>query len=101
MFFKGRRTFGQLLGMEEGISTGTLTDRISMLDGKGVISRRPCKDDKRSVEYSLTSKGKRLEPVLVEMVLWVAENEMPDLPSDSVDSLRQTRIFDQNCKTRQ
>lgn len=71
-----------------------------MLHDKGVISREPCKDDRRSAEYSLTSKGKELEPVLVEMVLWVAKNEMPDLPSDAVDNLRQTRIFDQNCKRR-
>ncbi|MGR3343463.1 MAG: winged helix-turn-helix transcriptional regulator [Paracoccaceae bacterium] len=100
IFFKGRRTFGQLLGMDEGISTGTLTDRITMLQKKGIISRKSRKDDRRSVDYNLTLKGKDLEPVLVEMVLWVASHEMTDIPEDLVKNLRPRHIFDQSCKRR-
>ena len=100
IFFKGHRTFSQLLGMEEGISTGTLTDRITMLQDKGIIRRKSRKDDRRSVEYSLTSKGRALEPVLVEMVIWVANNEIPDIPSDAIANLRKTRVFDKNSKAR-
>lgn len=96
IFFKGKRTFSQLLGMEEGISTGTLTDRITTLQDKGIIDRKSHAGDKRSVDYSMTTKGKALEPVLVEMILWAADNEMQDLPKEAIDGLRQTRVFDLN-----
>ena len=82
--------------------TGTLTDRITTLQDKGIIDRKSHLGDKRSVDYSMTAKGKALEPVLVEMVLWAADNEMNDIPKAALDGLRQTRVFDQNsCKQRQ
>jgi len=93
ILFKGKRTFGQLLGMAEGISTGTLAGRISMLQDEGIISRKARTDDRRSVDYGLTAKGRDLEPVMVEMVLWAADYELPNLPRDAVEKLRQTRKF--------
>ncbi len=85
------RSFGQLLKMDEGISTGTLSSRISMLLQRGIISRNDCLDDKRAIEYRLSDKGRELEPVLVEMILWVAEHEMTDLPPKAVANLKQAR----------
>ena len=94
LLFYGRRTFSQLLGMDEGISTGTLASRIAKLEDDGLLDRHSSTEDKRSKSYTLTQKGKSLEPVLVEMVLWAADNEMPDLPKQAVEHLRQTRSFD-------
>jgi len=101
MIFKGQRTYGQLLEMDEGISTGTLAARVCKLEEDGVIVRRTRTDDKRSVSYSLTQKGKNLEPVLVEMVLWAADNEMPDLPKSAVDRLRKSRVFEPRYRNEQ
>jgi len=101
MIFKGQRTYGQLLEMDEGISTGTLAARVCKLEKDGVIVRRTRTDDKRSVSYSLTQKGKNLEPVLVEMVLWAADNEMPDLPKSAVDRLRKSRVFEPRYRNEQ
>lgn len=91
LLFKGKRTFSQLLGMSEGISTGTLTGRVAMLRDDGIINRTSREDDRRSVDYGLTPKGKGLEPVIAEMILWAAENEMPGLPKDAVARLKRTR----------
>ena len=90
------RTFSQLMTMNERISTGTLSTRICKLQELGIIDRQSSLDDKRSADYSLTQKGKDLEPMMVEMVLWAADHEMPELPKNVVDNLRQTRMFDPN-----
>ncbi len=88
------RTFSQLMSMKERISTGTLATRICKLQELGIIDRQSSPDDKRSADYSLTQKGKDLEPMMVEMVLWAADHEMPELPKNVIDNLRQTRMFD-------
>lgn len=93
LIFYPVRSFGQLLKMEEGISTGTLSTRMATLLKRGIVCRKDRLDDKRAVEYRLSDKGRKLEPVLVEMILWVADNEMPDLPQDAVETLRQQRTL--------
>jgi len=93
---KGRRTFSQLLGMEEGISTGTLSDRVAMLQDQGIVTRKAREDDRRSVEYGLTPKGKELEPVLSEIVTWVTNNQMTDAAAEAVDSAPRARSRSKN-----
>jgi DNA-binding HxlR family transcriptional regulator len=93
LLFYRIRSFGDLLRMPEGISTGTLTTRISILLDRGILCRRESSEDKRAVEYRLTEKGMRLEPMLVEMVLWAADNEMPDLPEKAVEYVREQKTL--------
>jgi DNA-binding MarR family transcriptional regulator len=42
------------------VSSGTLTNRLDRLEGKGLIERRPNPDDRRSVEVALTRRGLEL-----------------------------------------
>jgi DNA-binding MarR family transcriptional regulator len=42
------------------VSSGTLTNRLDRLEGKGLIERRPNPDDRRSVEVGLTKRGLEL-----------------------------------------
>lgn len=97
LFFHSVRTFNQLLEIDESISTGTLTTRIQKLQENGIVDRQQSETDRRSVNYKLTDVGRSLEPVMVEMVLWVADNELADLPKVHVEELREKRSFQDVC----
>lgn len=42
------------------ISSGGLTDRLARLEARGLIARRPSKEDKRSIAVELTRQGREL-----------------------------------------
>jgi len=56
--------FGQFLGSIEGINTKTLSIRLKDLEGYGLIERNVTQQRPLQVEYSLTKKGKALDPIL-------------------------------------
>jgi DNA-binding HxlR family transcriptional regulator len=85
---QGPKQFGQILRMEEGISTGTLTNRLTRLVSLGVLERQVCETDRRAVSYELTEKGRALEPVLLEMALWMAEHTDTAFPPEDLEMLR-------------
>lgn len=62
--FQGPCRFGQLYTSMTGISTRTLSARLSALDEAGLIERRAYAEIPPRVEYSLTEKGRDLLPLL-------------------------------------
>ncbi len=56
--------FSQFLGSIEGINTKTLSIRLKELEGYGLIERNVTQQRPLQVEYSLTKKGKALDPIL-------------------------------------
>jgi len=59
--------FNQFLGSIEGINTKTLSIRLKELDEYGLIERKVTQQRPLQVEYSLTKKGKALDPILALM----------------------------------
>ena len=59
--------FSQFLGSIEGINTKTLSIRLKELEGYGLIERNVTQQRPLQVEYSLTKKGKALDPILALM----------------------------------
>ncbi len=59
--------FSQFLGSIEGINTKTLSVRLKELDEYGLIERKVTQQRPLQVEYSLTKKGKALDPILALM----------------------------------
>ncbi len=59
--------FGQFLASIEGINTKTLSIRLKDLEGYGLIERNVTQQRPLQVEYSLTKKGKALDPILALM----------------------------------
>ena len=59
--------FSQFLGSIEGINTKTLSIRLKELEGYGLIERNVTQQRPLQVEYSLTKKGKALDPILTLM----------------------------------
>ncbi len=59
--------FSQFLGSIEGINTKTLSIRLKELEEYGLIVRNMTQQRPLQIEYSLTKKGKALDPILALM----------------------------------
>lgn len=71
--FWGKRTYGEFLESDEGISTNVLAARLAHLESKGILVREPHENDRRKEVYALTEKGLALIPILLEMSGWAAQ----------------------------
>ena len=64
---EGPRRFKELEHACPGISPRTLSERLDMLEGQGVLVRRSYPESPPRVEYELTEKGRGLLPIIREM----------------------------------
>lgn len=65
--FAGDRRTHELLKALSGISTKTLTIRLRELEVHGLVERRVYAEIPPHVEYSLTPKGRQIQPVMSAM----------------------------------
>jgi len=65
--FTGDRRTHEFLESLPGISTKTLTIRLRELEEYGLIERRVYAEIPPRVEYSLTAKGRQLQPVMAAL----------------------------------
>jgi DNA-binding HxlR family transcriptional regulator len=70
MMLRGKKTYGEFLEADEGISTNILADRLKHLESEGVIEKVRDSDNQRSFIYTLTDKGRDLAPIMLEIVSW-------------------------------
>lgn len=73
LMFNNKRYYNEFFGSEEGVSTSVLADRLKMLESLDFISKSADSVKKSRIKYSLTKKGIRLLPLMIEMVLWSAQ----------------------------
>ncbi|WP_339209400.1 helix-turn-helix domain-containing protein [Paenibacillus sp. FSL K6-3182] len=59
--------FSELLKSLEGISPKTLSLRLKELEDQGIVSRTIYAEVPPRVEYTITEKGKTLEPIFIEL----------------------------------
>ncbi len=87
--FNGVKRFGELRRSLYPISPKTLTDRLRLLEERGIVMRTIYSEVPLHVEYQLTERGRRLEPIFVAMSVWVqSEDSAPknELVSESLSS---------------
>ena len=65
--FTGNRRTHEFLEALPGISTKTLTIRLRELEAYGLVSRHVFPEIPPRVEYSLTEKGRELQPVMASL----------------------------------
>jgi len=70
LFLEGPRRFQDFQESLEGIAPNTLSARLKVLEGEGVISRRLYSDHPPRLDYALTDKGRKLGPVLKALRTW-------------------------------
>jgi DNA-binding HxlR family transcriptional regulator len=62
--FHGNRRTNEFLSALPGISTKTLTARLRELESNGLIKRTVFPEVPPRVEYSLTAKGREVQPIM-------------------------------------
>ncbi len=65
-----KKRFGELTRSLGGISARTLSKQLRELEADGVVNRKDFGEIPPKVEYSLTSLGRTLKPVLLSMEKW-------------------------------
>jgi DNA-binding HxlR family transcriptional regulator len=80
--FNGVRHFEEFLS-EIGIARNILANRLTRLTESGILHRTPCPDDRRKVEYRLTSKGLDFLPAMIAMRQW-GEKWATGVPSNPI-----------------
>jgi len=69
----GAKRFTELERSLAGISPRTLSQRLRVLEGEGIIARKAYCETPPRVEYSLTAKGRALMPIVAAMRTWGEE----------------------------
>jgi DNA-binding HxlR family transcriptional regulator len=67
LHMEGPTRFGELRRRLGSISTKTLTERLRLLEGEGLISRHYEPTVPPQVTYALTKRVMELEPVIIEL----------------------------------
>ena len=70
LIWHGKHTFQELQNSEERIPSNLLSQRLKRLMTWGLVRREAYQHRPVRYRYQLTSEGKELEPVLLEMMKW-------------------------------
>src|SRR5579871_5466117 len=68
--FTGTKRFGELRSELPGVSPKTLAERLRILEKQGIIERTIYPEVPPRVEYSLTSLGLTLRPIIEALREW-------------------------------
>ncbi len=92
IMLRGKTTYSDFQGIEEGIATNILADRLKHLAAEGIIAKHRDPDNRRSYIYSLTEKGRDLAKVMIEIILWSSRHDQrPQAMREVVDKIKQDR----------
>ncbi|MBW4080827.1 helix-turn-helix domain-containing protein [Paenibacillus sp. S150] len=70
VLMKGPRRFGEIESCLSNLSGKVLSDRLKEMENEGIIQRTVYPEMPVRIEYSLTSKGNALAPILGEISNW-------------------------------
>ena len=70
---EGKKRFTELERTIDGINTRMLVKELKSMELNGILTREAFATVPMTVEYSLTEKGKKLEPILFELYKWGKE----------------------------
>src|SRR6266702_888386 len=68
--FNGIKRFGELRRSLHPISPKTMTDRLRLLEEQGIVTRTIYSEVPLHVEYQLTERGQRLQPIFAARWVW-------------------------------
>lgn len=75
LMFKGKKTFGEFAQSDESISTNVLADRLRRLEAHEIVEKTVSPDNRSMFIYALTSRGKDLLPIMLEITAWSARHD--------------------------
>lgn len=65
-----KRRYAEFISSKEKMPTNILAERLKRIEEFGLVTKNPYQTNPLRFEYSLTEKGKALEPILNEMARW-------------------------------
>jgi DNA-binding HxlR family transcriptional regulator len=74
----GTKRFSELRESLTGISPKTLTDRLRSLEEQGMVQRLVYPEIPPRVEYTLTERGRAVEPVINALAAWGGGTPLSD-----------------------
>lgn len=80
LFFFNKHEYKEFLSSPEAIATNILSDRLKKLYAAGIIDEKIHPENRSRKLYYLTTKGKDLLPIFLELAKWGAKY-MKDLPA--------------------
>ena len=81
--FAGKKHFNEFKQDKPELSNVVLSDNLKYLESKGLIYKNVIEEDgKRNTEYYLTEKGKKMNKILYEMVVFGLYELESDLRTD-------------------
>lgn len=73
----GTSRYNELLKSIRGISNTMLSKTLKELEDDGLVFRAEYLEVPIRVEYRLTEKAKKLQPVLIDLIRWALSGEEP------------------------
>ena len=70
ILMEGTHRFGELNRQIPKISPKMLTQQLRKMEKEGLVNRKVYPEVPPRVEYSLTDKGKSLEPIMLSVMEW-------------------------------
>ncbi|RYY41261.1 MAG: transcriptional regulator [Chitinophagaceae bacterium] len=71
--FSGTKRFSELERTIAGINTRMLVKELKNMEANGIVVREVFATVPPTVEYTLTTKGRKLEPIINELYQWGVE----------------------------
>lgn len=94
MLFHNKKTFKEFSGSDEGIATNILSNRLTLLEEHGIITKNKLPNNKKVNVYAPTERGLDLIPIVLELALWCGDNRMyfnPEIPDEKMAGPRLYR----------
>ena len=81
--FAGKKHFNEFKDDKPTLSNVVLSDTLKYLENQGMITKKVIEDDaKRNTEYYLTEKGRKMNKILYDMVIFGLYELEGDLRDD-------------------
>lgn len=89
LMFHNRHEYKDMLNSEEGISSNILSDRLKKLETAELITSFPHPESGRRKLYFLTSRGKDLIHIMIDIILWSEKHlsSIINIPPDAKEEL--------------
>ncbi len=71
--FPGKKRFSELERLIPGINTRMLVKELKNMEANGIVVRQVFATVPPTVEYTLTVKGQKLEPIISQLMQWGVE----------------------------
>ncbi len=71
--FTGTKRFSELERLVPNINTRMLVKELKNMEANGIVVRKVFATVPPTVEYTLTTKGEKLEPIINELYKWGVE----------------------------